>query len=287
MSGFLNLNFQVHEKKNDHGNLRIDALRMRIEDGLERSGSGSTQRSFALDGLLQLGQHGEDRKHTSWLDGEDTSPIVSAVHALLQDVQRVKLFARSQYEQLWARLLDVVCQLRNCAEDLHRIVNLNGGFEKQRSLLDTYRVDMIALADDIVKLDEFVRHNIAFCAQLALLADTSQCSLQSKSFRQYVVVSEKALLGKLKMDPLIVCLSDGFELLRTAEIDAQAANCAVRRASSSVSGKWVAPKKFKRVTRKFWLLPKNVVKFKVEVLQHLPILIYGDRQKVSEGILQI
>ena len=33
----------------------------------------------------------------------------------------------------------------------------------------------------------------------------------------------------------------------------------------------------------FWLRPEHVVRFKAEVMRHLPILIYGDRTRLTES----
>jgi hypothetical protein len=33
----------------------------------------------------------------------------------------------------------------------------------------------------------------------------------------------------------------------------------------------------------FWLKPTDLTRFKVEVIKHLPILIFGDRRKLTEG----
>ena len=33
----------------------------------------------------------------------------------------------------------------------------------------------------------------------------------------------------------------------------------------------------------FWLHPADVMRFKAEVMRHLPILIYGDRTKLTES----
>lgn len=33
----------------------------------------------------------------------------------------------------------------------------------------------------------------------------------------------------------------------------------------------------------FWLHPADVMRFKAEAIKHLPVLIFGDRQKLTEG----
>ena len=38
-----------------------------------------------------------------------------------------------------------------------------------------------------------------------------------------------------------------------------------------------------RPTAEFWLRPEHVVRFKAAVMRHLPILIYGDRTRLTES----
>ena len=54
-------------------------------------------------------------------------------------------------------------------------------------------------------------------------------------------------------------------------------------ATGSKDAKWVPPEKFQRLTRKFWLQPADVIKFKCQLIKHLPVLIFGDRRKMTEG----
>ena len=65
------------------------------------------------------------------------------------------------------------------------------------------------------------------------------------------------------------------------ESDAEAAAAALE--GRAPRAQWVAPSEFRRVTRKFWLLPRDVARFKAEVVKHIPVLIYGDSQKLTEG----
>lgn len=37
------------------------------------------------------------------------------------------------------------------------------------------------------------------------------------------------------------------------------------------------------LTRKFWLQPADVTRFKCQIIKHLPILIFGERCKLPEG----
>lgn len=179
-----------------------------------------------------------------------------------------------------------------------------------------YRQLLDGLADETIELDEFLRHNIVLCASLAQEADghhhqhhygtditpppaaaaattsyhttsaiytnnnTINCSPASISLLpSYIAAAESAMLGSLHMDALVLGLSDAYELLRMIENDVASLAATLSGANKS---RWVAPQEFKRITRKFWVLPHNVFRFKVCVLKHLPILIYGDRQKITE-----
>lgn len=277
----------------EHGSLRSEILRVRIEEALE-CGSGSTAtRELALEGLRRLSARGVDRICITDIfpaDSEWVGPIGSAVQAFLQDVQRVRLFTRSQYEQLWANLLDAVHRIKASAEDLQHLTGTEDAYQRHKNRLSMCRNSLETLAQVLVKLDDFSRHNVACCAQLALLADNPRRmpdgNYSDGTFATYISAAEISLIGNMKMDPLILGLSDGFEVLRLAESDANTAASAGACDKSSMKARWVAPKKFRRVTRKFWLLPRDVVRFKAQVLQHLPVLIYGDRQKLSEGELR-
>ena len=47
-------------------------------------------------------------------------------------------------------------------------------------------------------------------------------------------------------------------------------------------GPWIPPNRFTRDTTKFWLKSENVTRFKVQLIQHLPLLIF-DRKAVLPG----
>ncbi len=81
----------------------------------------------------------------------------------------------------------------------------------------------------------------------------------------------------LQLDPLIVGLSDSYEFLHALRTDAASA-------AAKVNGSvWVPPTSFQRVTRKFWLRMEDVMRFKVTVIKHLPVLIFGEREKLMSG----
>ena len=59
-------------------------------------------------------------------------------------------------------------------------------------------------------------------------------------------------------------------------------------AAAGGGARWVAPSKFRRVTRKFWVHPAAVARLKAEVAKHLPVLIYGGERRAlaEEGALR-
>ncbi|KDD72374.1 VTC domain-containing protein, partial [Helicosporidium sp. ATCC 50920] len=79
---------------------------------------------------------------------------------------------------------------------------------------------------------------------------------------------------ELHLDAFLVALSDAFALSRA--LDSGEAG------RGSVEAQWVAPSSFTRVTRKFWLRPGDVTRFKAAVIPHLPVLIYGDRTRLLD-----
>lgn len=43
----------------------------------------------------------------------------------------------------------------------------------------------------------------------------------------------------------------------------------------NAGGTWVAPARFQRDTTKFWMRPQDAMRFKAEMIRHVPVLIYG------------
>ncbi|KAL4419518.1 hypothetical protein ABPG77_005749, partial [Micractinium sp. CCAP 211/92] len=199
-----------------------------------------------------------------------------------QEVQRLRLFLKSSLEALWLALLETCAQLRGLSEEL-----LQGGAasaDAARQLggrLAVLRASFDATGQELVLLERFLRQNVAACAQLAQMHDQRQRWAGSAELPleqvegPYLEAAQGALLGKLRMEPLVLGLSDAYELCRLIEGDAAA--LAGRPAH------WVPPDRFQRVTRKFWLHPADVMRFKAEAIKHLPVLIFGDRQKLTEG----
>jgi SPX domain protein involved in polyphosphate accumulation len=259
-----------------HSHLRFEALRARV---LEARGRGR-YRPAAAHALAALGALAAEGALPAGGEagGEAGGPMDAALTALAADVRRVRLFTRSQFEQLWARLVDATAALRAAAEGARARDGAGAALAAPRAALD-------AVTDGMVALDRFVRQNAAAAGRLAQLADApgADDGAAGGAREEYVTAAEGALLGVLRLDPLLLGLSDAFEFLSLAEGDAEAAAAAAAAAGGAPRPRWVAPREFRRVTRKFWLLPADVARFKAEVARHLPVLVYGDRRRLTEG----
>ncbi len=74
---------------------------------------------------------------------------------------------------------------------------------------------------------------------------------------------------------LQIALSDIYELLRTQQNGEEGCNGA--------EPAWQPPLRFTRDTTKFWLKPEDVLQFKLEVVKHLPLLIFDRTTKFQPG----
>ena len=72
-----------------------------------------------------------------------------------------------------------------------------------------------------------------------------------------------------------VGLSDVYEHLRGLQ------SCIGAAADEAA---WVPPTRFMRETTKFWLQPQDVMRFKCEMIKHLPVLVFGEREKLVAGM---
>ncbi|KAL4433860.1 hypothetical protein ABPG75_000301 [Micractinium tetrahymenae] len=214
--------------------------------------------------------------------GGGGSGAVPFVHSFGQEVQRLRLFLKSSLEALWLALLDACAQLRGLSEELLQGGAASAAAARQLGArLAALKAGFDATGQELVHLDRFLRQNVAACAQLAQMHDQQHRRAGGPELPlaevegPYLEAAQGALLGELRMEPLVLGLSDAYELCRLIESDAAA--LAGRPAH------WVPPDRFQRVTRKFWLHPADVMRFKAEVIKHLPVLIFGDRQKLTEG----
>lgn len=88
---------------------------------------------------------------------------------------------------------------------------------------------------------------------------------------------EKTQKAALLMNPLQVGLSDLYEHSRKVQEG--------RMLSDTGDTAWEPPTLFTRDTTKFWLRPRDVMRFKIELIKHLPLLIFSQRDKLLPGEL--
>ncbi|KFM23559.1 Vacuolar transporter chaperone 4 [Auxenochlorella protothecoides] len=189
---------------------------------------------------------------------------------------RLRCLVATEGDALWNRVLDAIAALQTTvglpAEQARRAAEALQATQRR----------LEAAGEAYVALTAFVRHNVAACAKLAAaydhLADLvtgAEGSLESGT-RLYLACLQQCVVGHGGLEAILVALSDAWELLR---------HCRAHNAALTAypSGRWVAPQKFTRVTRKFWMRACDAPAFKAEVIKHLPVLIYGDRAKFTEG----
>ncbi|KAL6780753.1 hypothetical protein ACKKBF_B11890 [Auxenochlorella protothecoides x Auxenochlorella symbiontica] len=201
--------------------------------------------------------------------------------SLAHEVERLRCLVATEGDALWNRVLDAIAALQTTvglpAEQARRAAEALQATQRR----------LEAAGEAYVALTAFVRHNVAACAKLAAAYDRHPCpdladlvtgaegSLESGT-RLYLACLQQCVVGHGGLEAILVALSDAWELLR---------HCRAHNAALTAypSGRWVAPQKFTRVTRKFWMRACDAPAFKAEVIKHLPVLIYGDRAKFTEG----
>lgn len=136
---------------------------------------------------------------------------------------------------------------------------------------------------DLVAIDTFVRQNAHAAACLALRFDAGHLALPADEFpigtwsssyvheqqQIYAVCMRQCILGTsptANMGALLVGLSDIYAWETGLEKDTWPA-----------AARWVPPARFQRETTKFWLQPDNIMRFKAEMIKHVPILIFNER----------
>ena len=159
-----------------------------------------------------------------------------------REVQRLRLFIKSSLEQLWLALLDACAHLREHGEELLQAGAAAAGPPKQRmdARLAALKAEFDSTAAELVLVERFVQQNVGACAQLAQMYDRQAAAAAAagqlgsppaghrsggSGVRElaleevdgsYVAALQAALLGELRVEPLVVGLSDAYELCRQA-----------------------------------------------------------------------
>ena len=209
-----------------------------------------------------------------------TMPSVAATTArcgneVIGELMKVQHFVRVQRDALWSRLVAVAVQLRGA---LDAAADWRGG-EGQQSAVQTQqklRESLDDIGNDVCMLDAFMRQNVVLGSYLAAKKDG--CAGHEG---EYCGLVEDVVLGDVRLDALMLGLSDIYYAVSVMEENGANAKLVLEGVCESA---WKAPQKFTRVTKKFWILPKDVARFKLEVIKHLPILVYGTRQNITQGV---
>ena len=133
-------------------------------------------------------------------------------------------------------------------------------------------------------IDTFIGQNSYAAACLAYRYDAGEAALPAEYFQRgawsskyqhdqlqlYMQCMRQCMVANrpcTNMAALLVGLSDAYAWLRSLAHALQL----------SADQQWVPPARFQRETTKFWLQPHDAMRFKAEMIKHVPILIYGDR----------
>ena len=136
-----------------------------------------------------------------------------------------------------------------------------------------------AASASVERLDAFVRHNVVLGSYVAQYLDGVLHKEGNSREERYFIIIERILMHGVGMSSLLMALSDVYQGVRVLE---EHGPCAKQVLNGLVKHEWKAPSTFNRVTKKFWILPRDVLKFKLYVMKHLPILVYGERRKVLD-----
>ena len=208
----------------------------------------------------------------------DSVGVRETVEYLVHELNRVKQFVESRKELIWSTLVNLVMQL-HLAVDGMAAGSSGDSLDVGRQTLKL-RQGADSVGDDLVQLEAFIRQNIALGGRVACRLDG--CNDTAAQGGHFMLV-EQCIKGVQDsegfLDPLMLGLSDLYQCIRIVEVEGSNAKNVLSGISQT---RWQAPKKFTRVTKKFWILPRNVARLKAEIIKHLPILVYGERERITD-----
>eukprot|EP00890_Picochlorum_soloecismus_P002733 jgi/Picsp_1/3460/NSC_06298-R1_vacuolar transporter chaperone 4 len=246
------------------------------------NGDGETRCAYAVLDAAARGVDGQalsDVKQRAFGLERDSLFARESVEYLVHELNRVKQFVEGRKQLIWSALVNLVMQLHLAVD------GLAGGSSGDSLSVGRQTLDLRKGADcvggDLVQLDAFIRQNIALGGRVACQLDG--CNDTAAQGSHFMLV-EQCIKGVNRdsegfLDPLMLGLSDLYQCIRIVEVEGANAKNVLSGVSQT---RWQAPKKFTRVTKKFWILPRNVARLKAEIVKHLPILVYGERERITD-----
>ena len=267
---------QVDTSSGDRG----EAITVKVEDILTEGCVASMKDLYLnverLVLMIQREKNEDGMKVLEYLEAqvdENTRVVESIVaqsHRVAQfaeDIERVHRAVQARIRRDWSRVVEKVAELHESLD-----------MEAEEKMGVTLRSALDSIGASVQDTDSFIRHNVILGEYVARCLD----GLHSNDKRyggRYILCVEQLLMKNVGMQSLLMALSDAYQGVRVLEEHGPLAKQVLQ---GLVHHQWKAPNTFNRVTKKFWILPKDVMKFKLAVMKHLPILVYGDRQNIMD-----
>eukprot|EP00744_Colponema_vietnamica_P007778 GILI01011149.1.p1 GENE.GILI01011149.1~~GILI01011149.1.p1 ORF type:complete len:736 (+),score=270.77 GILI01011149.1:82-2289(+) len=137
--------------------------------------------------------------------------------------------------------------------------------------LSEYEKIADAIGEDIIFLDAYIQQNLTGFRKIIKKHDKAIGACVAPYFLSRL---SKEPFCNLRTDQLLIALSAVYAHIRDA-----------RNALPANKGVWVPPESFSRKTTKYWVNLEHIMKLKVTVVKHLPILIFGASESEQEALL--
>ncbi len=186
---------------------------------------------------------------------------------LEQELKKVNHFVSVKHGDIERSLQEIAKACSDLREDRIKVLESGGGgHSEDGSTSTTNRLSELEAqiheqAEQTIALDLYVRRTYEDFQKLVDKFDAAFCVSGCSWWVSYL---RREPFCNIAFDDLLIWLNLCWIRHRSAE-----------SAVSSGKEKWVAPTTFVRNTSKYWVKPENVIKLKVQILKHLPYLIYG------------
>lgn len=183
--------------------------------------------------------------------------------------QRVNSFAGS-------KVIEVQDQVVHCIAKVSCPELRNATNDQIEALLLGVESRLDALADTLILLDAYVSLNEEAIKKIVKKFD-KYMGTKMKLFVQARLAGE--VLVNLPISRLLVPLSECYTLIRNMRVSFESDSIDAKK-----TGTWKPPSAFQRTTTKYWVRPSELLRVKILVLKHLPILLFGSGKGISDMV---
>lgn len=168
-------------------------------------------------------------------------------------MKKLNQFVASKYESIKNAIINIVMKLQ----------------EDKEKNIETIEKTVTQISEDLIIFDEYIRMNEMALMKIIKKYDKSL----HRTVKPWILQKlEQEFFRKINLNVFIVPLSEVYECIE------------LKKKGTKETSEWKPPTSFERSTTKYWVKYEDLMRLKIEIIKHLPVLIFKRKKFFDEGL---